>query len=103
MRLCIICEDKDIEAARENCKNIFTGKKPDNLNLPSFIDKDSLPKTHLSIPLSESGEGLATHWFCFLSCDDSTHQRIFNNKLYSHVEESSPKEFLEKWNLKIIK
>ena len=102
MRLCIICEDKDIEAARENSFNVFQ-KEVKNFELPIFISKDSLPKTHLSIPLSESGEAPATHWFCFISCDEQTHQRILGNVLYSHVEESSPKEFLQKWNLKVIR
>ena len=80
MRLCIICEDKDIEAARENSFNVFP-KEVKNFELPSFISKDSLPKTHLSIPLSESGEVPATHWFCFISCDEQTHQRILGNVL----------------------
>ena len=102
MRVCIICEDKDIVAARENCVNVFP-KEVVGFPLPSFIKKEDLPKTHLSVPLSKNGELPQTHWFCFLSCDESTYQRILSNKIYSHVEESSPKEFLQKWNLKVIR
>ena len=102
MRLCILCEDKNIVEARENCKNVFKVEKVE-INLPNFIDKDKLPKTHLSIPVSETGQLPATHWFCFMSTDDEGYNRIVNNSLYSTIEQGSPKEFLEKWNLKIIK
>ena len=102
MRICILCKDENIEAARENCKNIFTKEKTE-IELPSFVDKDKLPKTHLGIPLSETGEFPATHWFCFMSTNQENYDRIVNNALYSTIEESSPKEFLEKCNLKIIR
>ena len=102
MRICILCEDKNIVEARENCKNIFPAEKVE-VNLPNFINKDKLPKTHLSIPVLETGELPATHWFCFMSTNEEAYARIINNKLYSTIEEGSPKEFLEKWNLKVIK
>lgn len=102
MRICILCEDKNIIEARENCKNVLPSEKVE-FNLPIFLDKDKLPKAHLSIPVSETGKLPATHWFCFMSTDQEGYNRIVNNSLYSTIEEGSPKEFLEKWNLKIIK
>jgi hypothetical protein len=38
-----------------------------------------------------------------MSTNEEAYNRIINNKLYSTIEEGSPKEFLEKCNLKIIK
>jgi hypothetical protein len=102
MRICILCEDKNIVEARENCKNIFPAERVE-VSLPNFLVKDKLPKTHLSIPVSETGKLPATHWFCFMSTNEEAYNRIINNKLYSTIEEGSPKEFLEKWNLKVIK
>ena len=101
MRICILCENKNIEAARLNSKNIFPAEKT-NTDLPDRF-KDGLPKTHLHIPCSPTGEGEPTHWFCFMSTDNATYERIVNNSLYSEVEESSPKEFLQKWGVKVIR
>lgn len=101
MRLCILCEDKNIDAARANSKNIFPAEKP-ILNLPDRI-KDLAPKAHLNTACSETGELPATHWFCFISCDQATRDRMVGNALYSTIEEASPKEFLERWNLKVIR
>lgn len=101
MRLCIICEDKNIEAARENSKKIFPADKP-SVNLPERI-KELVPKTHLNIPCSSTGDLPATHWFCFISTDQATYERLVGNSLYSTIEEASPKEFLERWNLKVIR
>lgn len=104
MRVCILCEDKNIKEARENSKNLFPINKSEvNMSFFSQKIKDSLPKEHLSIPLSQSGELPATHWFCFISTNEESLSKMRNNALYSIIEESSPKEFLEKWNLKIIK
>jgi hypothetical protein len=102
MRICILCEDKNIEAARENSKNVFPIQKPE-INLHGLLAQKKIPDNHLSIPLSKDGTGDPTHWFCFMSCDQTTYDQIVNNSLYSTIEESSPKDFLEKWNLKIIK
>ena len=80
MRICILCEDINIVEARENCKNIFPVEKLE-INVSKFIDSDKLPKTHLSIPVSETGELPATHWFCFMSTNEEAYNRIINNKL----------------------
>ena len=102
MRICILCENKNIDEARLNCKNIFPSKEPE-LKLPDFLMKKEFPKTHLSIPCSETGTLPATHWFCFMSCDEANYKKMVETSLYSTIEESGPKEFLEKWNLQIIK
>lgn len=104
MRICILCNDSNIELARENSKVIFSPIE-EKKDLHPMIKKikESITPDYLSIPLSESGEKPITHWFCFMNVDDEGYQRILDNSKYSTIEESSPKEFLEKWNLKIIK
>lgn len=110
MRLCILCEDANVEVARENSKNVFPGKPA--IERQSFLAKikgDSKPfgdhfvEDHLGTPCSPTGELPITHWFCFLNTNEETYAKIMNNVKYSVIEESSPKEFLEKWNLKIVK
>jgi hypothetical protein len=80
MRVCILCEESKLEQAREkaNRKNILT------------------------IACSETGEHPATHRFCCIATDEKRAQEILGNELYT-AEISGPKEFLNKWNLKIIK
>lgn len=101
MRVCIICEDKNIEEARKNSKNIFPAEKT-SVKIPeSMMPKNTV--THLATPCSSTGQLPTTHWFCFISCDKSTYERIVDNSIYSTIEEASPKEFLERWNLKVIR
>ena len=105
MRLCILCEDSNVESARENVKTIFipnTNPKP-ILHQGLRDYKESLPKGHLSIPLSETGELPATHWFCFLNTDEAGYARILSVQQHSIIEESSPREFLLSKGLKMIK
>ena len=104
MRICILCDDSNVELARENSKVIFS-PIIDRNNIHPIIKKikENITPDYLSVPLSESGERPATHWFCFMNVDDEGYNKITNNSKYSTIEESSPKEFLEKWNLKIIK
>lgn len=83
-RLCILCEDSVIEKARERAN--------------SFLNADVL-----KIPLSESGNNPATHWFCFLHVPDEMHIKFLEMQENSIIEESGPKEFLSKYKLKIIR
>jgi len=105
MKLCIICDDANVTKARENSKDIFTKVEQDIHPLIRGF-KDSLSeesKQHLSIPLSETGKQPATHWFCFCNVDDAGYQKLLSVQEHSIIEQSSPKEFLAKWNLQIIK
>jgi hypothetical protein len=104
MRLCILCEDSKVELARENSKVILTSieNKP-TLHPILQTYKETLPKGHLSIPVSKTGELPVTHWFCFLNVDQKGYEQLLSIQEHSVIEEGSPKEFLSKWNLKIIK
>lgn len=90
MRVCILCKDENIEAVREKSKELFT-KNPEN------------SKNHLVIPVSPSGSEPATHWFCFMNASDDFHNRLLAIQEHTTIENCSPKEFLTKWELKIIK
>ncbi len=81
MRICIMCEDDKISQVRKNMKN----------------------KTILSIPLSQSGALPATHWFCCLATTQDIAEKLLASADLTTMEISEPKEFLEKWNLQIIK
>lgn len=81
MRVCILCEESKVELVREK-----TGKK----NI-------------LSIGCSETGELPATHRFCCIATEESRAQELLNSAEITTMEIGSPKEFLEKWNLKIIR
>lgn len=105
MRLCILCEDSKVELARENSKVIFV---PNNNKKPVLHPglqayKETLPNGHLSIPVSETGQLPATHWFCFINVTQESYEKLLSIQEHSIIEEGNPKEFLSKWNLEIIK
>jgi len=81
MRICILCEESKVEQVREKMK------------------RDSI----LTIPCSESGELPATHRFCSMAVDGKKAQELLSKAEITTMEISAPKEFLTKWNLKIIK
>ena len=81
MRVCILCEESRVEEARKKMKR-------DNI---------------LTIPCSETGELPATHRFCCITTDERGAQELLNKAEITTMEISGPKEFLKKWNLKIIK
>ena len=82
MRICILTEDSKVQEVRD-----------------SWITKDVL-----KIPVSQTGQNPATHWFCSMAGEESKMMEIYNKKNLSIMElDISPKEFLNKWNLKIIK
>jgi hypothetical protein len=81
MRVCILCEETKVVQAREKMKR-------DNI---------------LTIPCSETGELPATHRFCCIATDERGAQELLSKAEITTMEISGPKEFLTKWNLKIIK
>jgi hypothetical protein len=108
MRICILCEDSKVELARQNSKAISNNKVKSDIpkGVIAFKERLGISNTefqHLSIPVSETGQLPATHWFCFMNVDEEGYQKILAVQEHSVYEESAPKEFLEKWNLKIIR
>jgi hypothetical protein len=81
MRICILCEEEKVSQAREKMKN------------------DRI----LTIPCSATGELPATHRFCCLAVPEYKANEMLATAEITTMEISGPKEFLEKWNLKIIK
>ena len=81
MRICILCEESKVEQVREK------------------MSRDNI----LTIPCSESGELPATHRFCSMAVDGKKAQELLSKAEITTMEISAPKEFLTKWNLKIIK
>ena len=81
MRVCILCEESKVGQVREKMKR-------ENI---------------LTIPCSESGEFPATHRFCSIATDEAGAQNLLAQAEITTMELSGPKEFLKKWNLKIIK
>jgi len=81
MRVCILCEEPKVEQVREKMKR-------NNI---------------LTVPCSESGQIPATHRFCCIATDEKGAQELLSKAEITTMEISGPKEFLTKWNLKIIK
>jgi hypothetical protein len=81
MRVCILCEESKVEQVREKMKR-------NNI---------------LTVPCSESGQIPATHRFCCIATDEKGAQELLSKAEITTMEISGPKEFLTKWNLKIIK
>ncbi len=109
MRICILCEDSKVELARENSKGLTSGQEVDKKVLhPKLTQiKENLgilgETTHLRVPVSPTGELPVTHWFCFMNVTESGYSKVKSLQEHSIIEEASPKEFLSKWNLQIIK
>ena len=81
MRICILCDASKVEEARQ---------KQDNDNI-------------LKIELSPSGEKPATHYFCTMVVDQKKADKLMAKKEFTIMEIAEPKDFLEKYNLKMIK
>jgi len=45
----------------------------------------------------------ATHWFCFMSATQEGWDKLMSVQKYSIIEQSDKDDFLNKYNLKIIK
>lgn len=81
MRICILCDASKVEEARQ---------KENNNNI-------------LKIELSPTGEKPATHYFCTMVVDQKKADKLMAKKEFTTMEISEPKDFLEKYNLKMIK
>lgn len=81
MRICILCEDSKVEELRIKMKNKYL----------------------LNIGLSVNGTLPATHWFCCMAVTQDKADKMLAMADLTIIEISEPKEFLEKWNLQIIK
>jgi hypothetical protein len=82
MRINILTENDKVEQVRE-----------------AWINKNVM-----KIPCSSTGEEPATHWFCTMAGSEEKMNSIYAKKNLSIMElEIGPKEFLNKWNLKIIR
>jgi hypothetical protein len=105
MRLCILCEDVNINEARERASNVLPKYKLTEGLLELKKKKgDDISLDHLKIPLSSTGELPATHWFCFINVNEKMHQNMLDSQQYTIIEEDRlPSEFLEEHGLKRIK
>lgn len=83
-RLNILCENAKVADARKKAKAIMN-------------------EDVLVVPLSKRGKLPATHWFCSLTVTEEGYQKIMEIQEHSVIEEGSPKDFLKKWGLEIIK
>jgi hypothetical protein len=81
MRVCILCEEEKVSQVREKMKN-------ENI---------------LNILCSETGQLPSTHRFCSIATDEKGAKDMLDRAEITTIEISGPKEFLAKWNLKIIK
>lgn len=81
MKICILCEQEKLDQVRKKMRL----------------------KDILSIRLSETGEEPSSHAFCFLTGDERRINSLLEQQELTIMEISEPKDFLEKWNLKIIK
>lgn len=82
MRINILTEDSKVEQVRE-----------------AWVNKDIM-----KIPVSPTGEMPATHWFCTMAGEEEKMNGILAKQNLSIMESNiGPKEFLEKWNLKVIR
>jgi len=84
MRLNILCPDHLVNESRE-------------------IGKQITKEVVLKIPTSPTGKMPATYWFCSLETNDEGFNRIMELKKNSLIELGGPKQFLDKWGLKIIR
>jgi hypothetical protein len=83
-RLNILCENTKIVEARAKTKEIMNSDV-------------------LITPLSKNGKAPVTHWFCSLNVNEEGYQKIMGIQEHSIIEEGSPKDFLKKWELQIVK
>lgn len=66
--------------------------------------REAFGQNILKIPLSPTGEEPATHWFCTMAGSDEKMNAIYAKRNLSVMElGTSPKDFLQRWGLKIIK
>jgi hypothetical protein len=102
-QICILCEDSKVELARLNIE-VGLNKPSDYVPTATNFGSFTRPAAKfLSVPLSETGESPATHWFCFMNCTDEAYDKFVSMQEHSIIEDSSPKDFLIKYNLKRVR
>lgn len=87
MNICILCVDDKVALVREKANDVFLDNKTSNFMI---------------IPLSETGEEPATHWFCNITGTKTFFNKLLKVQEYSIIEESKPIAFLNKHKLRII-
>lgn len=100
MKICILCEDQWVSAARTKAVDVLPKLSQQATAALSFLGKGE--PSHLKIPLSPTGELPATHWFCSIKVDETTYQKMLAAQQHTIIEEAVPSEFLEKHGLKRI-
>jgi hypothetical protein len=104
MRLCILCENENVVEARKRSAGVLPKRESADRIIELKKKKDpEFSVDHLTIPLSETGELPATHWFCFVNVNETTYQEMLASQLHTIIEEAVPSEFLERHGLKKIK
>jgi hypothetical protein len=104
--LCILCDDANVIEARERCLSTLPVVNPERLERILSFKRAKNPDIefgHLKIPVSATGEYPATHWFCFITVNEETHQKMLDNQKHTIIEEGVPSEFLAKHGLSKIK
>ena len=81
MRINILCEESNLLQVKEKMKN-------ENI---------------LKIKCSPTGELPVTHYFCTMAVSQEKANQLMSMQELTTMEISGPKEFLQKWDLKIIK
>lgn len=81
MRVNILVKSEDLETVRQNENN----------------------KSLFVIKVSPTGEEPATHHFCTIPGDEKIIQKYLDKQNLTIMEEGQPKEFLNKWGLKVIR
>lgn len=87
VNICILCEESKVQQVKDK------------------LGKDNI----LKIEVSETGQKPATHYFCAMMISEEKAQRLFDKQELLDTQEltimelSKAKDFLEKWNLKMIK
>jgi hypothetical protein len=81
VNICILCEESKVQQVKDK------------------LGKDNI----LKIEVSETGQKPATHYFCTMVVSEEKSQRLFDKQELTIMELSKAKDFLEKWNLKIIR
>jgi len=102
-QICILCEDSKVELARKNIE-VGLGKPANSTPTNSVVGPFARPTSQfLGVPLSETGSSPATHWFCFMNCTDEAYDKFVSIQEHSIIEDSSPKDFLTKYNLQRVR
>lgn len=81
VNICILCEESKVQRVKDK------------------LGKDNV----LKIEVSKTGQKPATHYFCTMVVSEDKAQRLLDMRELTIMELSKAKDFLEKWDLKIIR